>query len=95
MLVLFNAVAITWFQNWIDFVHSWLPYVTADFLTSVGVLCGICVLLGAAIMYQPAYEKVGASLVVAFSLISLVAMGGLFIGLILGVVGAILGTLKR
>lgn len=95
LLVIFNAVAISWFPNWVVFVSSWWPTVSEPVLISLGVLSGICILLGAAIMYQPAYEKVGASLVVAFSVISLISMGGLFIGLILGVVGAILGTLKK
>jgi hypothetical protein len=97
VIILFGTVVIgiNAFPQWVTFLQSWWTGVTLVALTVLGVMSGMIVLLGAAIMCLPNYEKVGAALVVAFAAVSLFVMGGFFAGFILGIVGAILGTLKR
>ena len=62
---------------------------------AIGVVMGIIVLVGAFLIYMPGKEIIGGIIVLIFSIISIVAMGGFFIGMILGIIGGILGLLKK
>jgi hypothetical protein len=60
-------------------------------LAAIGVACGIVVLIGAIMVYnQPVRASTWGALILAFSIVSLFGMGGLFFGAVLGVVGGIL-----
>lgn len=57
----------------------------------VGVVCGAVILFGAAMMYhKPAKSRIWGILVLAMSAISLLGMGGFWIGAILGIIGGAL-----
>lgn len=62
-------------------------------LVVLGLIFGIIIIAGAALMYttSPSRVKVGSILVLIFSILSIVIGGGFIIGLILGVVGGALG----
>lgn len=58
---------------------------------AIGLVSGIIVLIGAAMIYvRPSKAPMWGLLVLIFSIISFIGMGGFFLGAILGVVGGIL-----
>ncbi len=60
-------------------------------LEAVGLIAGVLMIVFAALMRsRPANKKTYGALILAFSLISLVGMGGFFIGAIIGLIGGIL-----
>jgi Family of unknown function (DUF6114) len=62
-------------------------------LDSVGIITGILVIVFAVLMKsKPADRKTYGVLIIAFSLISLVGMGGFFIGAIIGLIGGVLAV---
>ena len=60
----------------------------------VGLVFGIIVLVGAILMRKPGKAKIGAILVLIFSILSIVIGGGFVIGMILGIIGGALGLKK-
>ena len=58
-----------------------------------GAICGILVILGGLMLYsRPKRNVVWGFVIIVFSILSLYgALGGLYIGLVLGVIGGILG----
>ncbi len=62
----------------------------------VGLVLAILVIIGSILIYMPGKEVIGGILVLVFSIISLFfTAGGLFIGLILGIIGGALGLAKK
>jgi hypothetical protein len=60
-------------------------------LESVGIITGILVTVFALLMRsRPADRKTYGVLILVFSLLSLVGMGGFFVGALLGLIGAVL-----
>jgi len=63
---------------------------------AIGLVLAIIVIVGAILIYMPGKEVVGGILVIVFSVISLFfTAGGLFIGLVLGIIGGALGIAKK
>jgi hypothetical protein len=57
-------------------------------ISVIGVICGIIVVIGAIMLrVQPHQHVPWAILIIAFSLVSFVGMGGYFIGAVLGIIG--------
>ncbi len=60
-------------------------------LGAIGLVSGIIILIGAAMIYsKPAQTPTWGTLILAFSIVSFIGMGGFFLGAILGVVGGAL-----
>ena len=60
-------------------------------LESIGIVTGILVIVFAILMKsKPSDRKTYGALILAFSLVSLIGMGGFFIGAIIGLVGGVL-----
>ena len=56
----------------------------------LAVICGVIVMMGAILLtIQPHQHVIWAIVILAFSLVSFVGMGGYFIGATLGVIGAV------
>ena len=65
-------------------------------LGTIGLILAILVIIGAVLIYMPGKEVIGGILVLVFSVISLFfTLGGLGVGLILGIIGGILGIVKK
>ena len=64
-------------------------------LVMIGFVSGILMMIGGALMYLPGKERAGAVIVLLFSIISLIILGGFLVGAILGIVGAALGFAKK
>jgi hypothetical protein len=52
-------------------------------------------MVGAVLIYMPGKEVVGGIIVLIFSLLSIIVGGGFYLGLVLGIIGGILGILKK
>jgi hypothetical protein len=64
-------------------------------LEAVGIITGILVIIFAVLMRsRPTDRKTYGVLILVFSLISLVGMGGFFIGAVLGVIGGVLALVN-
>ncbi len=64
-------------------------------LVMVGLVCGVLMMIGAALIYIPGKEAAGAALVLLFSIVSIVVLGGFIVGITMGIVGAALGFAKK
>jgi hypothetical protein len=62
---------------------------------ALAIIFAIVILLGAYFIYRPGKETVGGIIVLVFAGISIITGGGWLIGFILGIVGGILGLLKK
>ena len=57
----------------------------------IGLASGIMIIIGSLMLYsRPKEATVWGTIIVAFSVISLVGMGGFFVGFVLGLIGGIL-----
>ena len=64
---------------------------------SFGLICGLLVVVGAIMLVKkPQRHKIWGAMVLVFSLLSIIGTaGGIFIGLLLGLVGGILGIIWK
>ena len=106
ILIILNGLAFIALQSLLNSIIDFVPIpvpipgigiAQAVFATigAIGLVFGIIVILGAFLIYMPGKEVIGGIIVLIFSIISIVALGGFFIGLILGIIGGILGLLKK
>ena len=60
-------------------------------LAALGAACGVVVLISAVLLHaRPRQATTWGAVILAFSLIGLVGMGGFFVGAVLGIVGGVL-----
>jgi hypothetical protein len=74
--------------------HRFLAGLALNILGGVAVVFALIILVGAYLMYT-GMTTVGATLVIIFSLLSIFVGSGWLIGLVLGLIGGILGLLKK
>ncbi len=106
IFILLNGLAFIALQSLLNSIIDIVPmpveipgigFAESVFATigAIGVVFAIIVLVGAILIYMPGKEMIGGIIVLIFSILSIVAMGGFFIGMILGIIGGILGLLKK
>ena len=61
----------------------------------VGLISGLLMMVGAALIYLPGKERAGAVLVLLFSIVSIIVLGGFIVGMTMGIIGAGLGFAKK
>lgn len=61
----------------------------------IAIIFAVLILLGAYLIYSPGKETMGAIIVLVFAAVSIITGGGWLIGLILGIVGGVMGLLKK
>jgi hypothetical protein len=61
----------------------------------IAIVFAVIIIIGAILIFMPGKEMVGGIIVLIFSLLSIVTGGGFLVGLILGVIGGILGLMKK
>jgi hypothetical protein len=72
------------------------PVGTINLLGTLGIVFGLVdVALGVMMFVKPALTKVFGAIVLVVSLLSILALGGFFVGMILGLVGGILGIIFK
>ncbi len=106
IFILLNGLAFIALQSLLNSIIDIVPmpveipgigFAESVFATigAIGVVFAIIVLVGAILIYMPGKEMIGGIIVLIFSILSIFAMGGFFIGMILGIIGGILGLLKK
>ncbi|MEM2996750.1 MAG: hypothetical protein QW639_02685 [Candidatus Bathyarchaeia archaeon] len=69
----------------------WNPFVFMGGLWLIGLVSGVLVIIGAAMLNaRPAEHYAWGTIILVFSAISFLGMGGLLIGAILGIIGGVL-----
>jgi hypothetical protein len=61
----------------------------------IAIVFAVLIMIGAYLIFNSETEVAGGVIVLLFSTLSIIAGGGWLIGLILGIVGGILGLLKK
>jgi len=61
----------------------------------IAIILGILVLIGAYLIYSLGNEMAGGIIVVVLSVLSILTGGGFLVGFILGIIGGVLGILKK
>jgi len=74
--------------------HRFLAGITWSVLGGIAVVFGVIILVGAYLIYN-GMEIAGGLIVLIFSVLSIFVGSGWLIGLILGIVGGVLGLLKK
>jgi hypothetical protein len=106
ILIVLGGLAFIALQSVVNSIIDFIPMpvmipgmelVESFFATigAIGVVFGIIVLVGAFLIYMPGKEIIGGIIVLIFSIISIITFGGFIIGMILGIIGGILGLLKK
>ena len=73
-----------------------LAGIALDVVGAIAVVFGVLIIVGAVMLYQSGKETTGAIIVLAFSLLSILTFGVIeLVGLILGVIGAVLALKKK
>ncbi len=68
------------------------PTVFIQLIGAIGIVIGIVLMVGGVMMYsRPASTTAWGVIILVLSLVSIIATGGFFLGLILGLIGGILG----
>jgi hypothetical protein len=62
---------------------------------AIGIVLAITIIVGAILIYNPKTQMAGSIIVLIFAILSIIAGGGWLVGLILGLIGGILGLLKK
>jgi hypothetical protein len=62
---------------------------------TIAIIFAIVILVGAYFIYHSGTETVGGIIVLIFAALSIITGGGWLVGFILGIVGGILGLLKK
>lgn len=100
VFILINAIMFVVLAEFLEELGVWAAI--PDFITdifvgmaAVGLIFALLVIVGALLIYMPGKEVVGGILVIIFSILSIVIGGGFLIGLILGIIGGVLGLVKK
>jgi len=98
-IVLVTALVILLFFPWFAAILAWLGFGFLVgyglILVMIGFVSGILMMVGGALIYLPGKERAGAAIVLLFSIISLIILGGFIVGATMGIVGAALGFAKK
>jgi hypothetical protein len=99
VIVLITALAILLLFPWFSALLGWLGLGFLIgyglILVMIGIVAGILMIIGGALIYLPGKERAGAAIVFIFSIVSLLVLGGFIVGAVLGIVGAALGFAKK
>jgi hypothetical protein len=68
---------------------------TVQVVGAIAIVFAILILVGAFLIYSPGKETIGGIIVLVFAVLSILTGGGWLAGLILGIVGGVLGLIKK
>jgi hypothetical protein len=100
ILILSNTTLLGVATTWFPWIIPTLPGSANDttvlyYLTAVGLIFGVLVLLGTIMLHRkPTSKKAWGIIILVFSILSYVTGGGFIIGSILGIIGGA-QTLRR
>lgn len=102
ILILANAASVAAAATWFPWLIPTLPGSSGNDTTvlysvaSVGLICGVLVLLGGIMLRSiPLNRKVWGIVIIVFSIPSVITGGGFIIGFILGIAGGALALSRK
>ena len=102
ILILANAASVAAAATWFPWIMPTLPGTSGNDTTvlytvaTVGLICGVLVLLGAVMLRsRPVNRKAWGLMIIVFSIPSVITGGGFIIGFILGIIGGALALSRK
>ncbi|HKM49943.1 MAG TPA: hypothetical protein VJZ75_02065 [Candidatus Bathyarchaeia archaeon] len=96
ILVLLNGAALlapSFYRDWSS-IFWWIPILGPNYVFMLGLIIGLTLILSSIIMVLRS-GALAALLIFPFAVFSLIIGGGFLAGMVLGIVGGIIGVLKR
>jgi len=96
ILVLLNGAAFlapSFYHDWSS-IFWWIPILGPTYVFMLGLIIGLTLILSSTIMVLRS-GALAAMLIFPFAVFSLIIGGGFIAGMVLGIVGGIIGVLKR
>ena len=96
ILVLLNGAALlapSFYRDWSS-IFWWIPILGPNYVFMLGLIIGLTLILSSIIMVLRS-GALAAMLIFPFAVFSLIIGGGFVAGMVLGIVGGIIGVLKR
>jgi hypothetical protein len=95
-LIILGSLILPWVLSFLAISLPWGPPILPSWaLVGIGVILGLFVILSSVLIYMPGYEPIGGMLAIVFSILSIMVLGGLIFGTILGLLGGLMAILKK
>lgn len=95
-LIVLGSLLLPWILTFLGVSLPWGPPVVPMWvLVAMGVVLGLFVILSSVLIYQPGFESIGGILAIVFSLLSIMVLGGVLFGTLLGLLGGLMAILKK
>lgn len=96
ILVVLNGAALLapgFYANWVK-IFWWIPQLGQSYVFMLGLIIGVTLILSSIIMLLRS-GALAAMLIFPFAVFSLIIGGGFIAGMVIGIVGGIIGVLRR
>ncbi len=95
-LIVLGSLVLPWILGFIGVGLPWGPPTLPMWaLVAIGVILGLFVILSSVLIYIPGFEPIGGILAIVFSILSIMVLGGLVFGTMLGVLGGLMAIMKK
>jgi len=95
-LIILGSLVLPWVLSFLGVALPWGPPTLPMWaLVAIGVVLGLFVIMSSVLIYLPGYEVIGGILAIVFSVLSVMVLGGLIFGTILGLLGGLMAILKK
>lgn len=97
LLILIDGVMVFTNSDLIKSVFNSVELLGLDLtaLSGIAIGCGVLIFIGASLSFMFRKEKLGGTLVLIPTIISIVSGGGFIFGMILGIIGGVLNLAKK
>jgi len=95
-LIVLGSMILPWILSFLGISLPWGPPILQPWaLIGIGVVLGLFVIMSSVLIYMPGFETIGGILAIVFSILSIMVLGGLIFGTILGLLGGLMAILKK
>ena len=95
-LIVLGSLVLPWILGFLGIALPWgPPTLSMGSLVAVGVVLGLLVILSSVLIYVPGFEAIGGMLAIVFSMLSIMVLGGLIFGMVLGLLGGLMAIMKK
>ncbi len=95
-LIVLGSLVLPWILSFLFISLPWGPPTLPMWaLVATGIILGLFVILSSVLIYMPGFEVIGGILAIVFSILSIMVLGGLIFGMILGLLGGLMAIMKK
>ena len=95
-LIVLGSLVLPWILSFLFISLPWGPPTLPMWaLVATGIILGLFVILSSVLIYMPGFEAIGGILAIVFSILSIMVLGGLIFGMILGLLGGLMAIMKK